>query len=88
MLLQTTKLKLLVVEERQNFEVHFYDDGNKILGNMGQNVQAADAFIASITSYAAHTNQTCPYVVIPDFAVLKKQLMETDATEQLSDETL
>jgi hypothetical protein len=46
--------------ERHNFELQFYDDANKILGNMGHNLQrtmeAADAFIASITSYAAHTN--------------------------------
>jgi hypothetical protein len=64
--------------ERQNFEVHFYDDANKILGNMGHNVQrtmeAADAFIVSITSYAAHTNQTWPYVVIPDFAVAAEKV--------------
>jgi hypothetical protein len=59
--------------EQDNFELKFHDDANKLLGNMGQNLQrtmeAADAFITSITSYAAHTNQTWPYVVIPDFAV-------------------
>jgi hypothetical protein len=59
--------------EHDSFELHFYDDANKILGNMGQNLQrtmqASDAYIATITSYAAHTNQTWPYVVIPDFSV-------------------
>jgi hypothetical protein len=59
--------------EIDSFELHFQDDANKLLGNIGQNLQrimgASDAFIASITSHAAHTNQTWPYVVIPDFAV-------------------
>jgi hypothetical protein len=59
--------------EIDSFELKFHDDANKLLGNMGQNLQrtmeAADAFITSISSYAAHTNQTWPYVVIPDFAV-------------------
>jgi hypothetical protein len=59
--------------ELDSFELKFHDDANKLLGNMGQNLQrtmeAADAFITSITSFAAHTNQTWPFVVIPDFAV-------------------
>jgi hypothetical protein len=59
--------------EIDSFELHFQDDANKLLGNIGQNLQrimgASDAFIASITSHVAHTNQTWPYVVIPDFAV-------------------
>jgi hypothetical protein len=31
-------------------------------------------FIASITSDAAHTHQTWPYVVIPDFVVAAEKL--------------
>jgi hypothetical protein len=59
--------------EQDNFELQFYDDSNKILGNIGQNLErimeASDAFVSSIASYAAHSNQTWPYVVVPDFAV-------------------
>jgi hypothetical protein len=64
--------------ERRNFEMQFYDDAYKILGNMGQNLQrtmeVSDAFITSITSYAAHTNQTWPYVVIPDYSVTAEKI--------------
>jgi hypothetical protein len=64
--------------EHNNFEVNFYDDAHKILGNMGQNLQrtmdVSDAFITSITSYAAHTNQTWPFVVIPDFYVTAEKI--------------
>jgi hypothetical protein len=64
--------------EQAGFELHFYDDANKLLGNIGQNVErtmeASDAFITSVTSYAAHTNQTWPFVVIPDFAVRAEKL--------------
>jgi hypothetical protein len=64
--------------ERQSFEANFYDDANKILGNMGNNLQrtmeVTDAFITSITSFAAQTNQTWPYVVIPDFSVTAEKV--------------
>jgi hypothetical protein len=64
--------------ENHNFEVNFYDDANKILGSMGLNLQrimdVSDAFITSITSYAARTNQTWPYVVIPDFYVTAEKI--------------
>jgi hypothetical protein len=64
--------------EHDNFELHFQDDANKLLANIGQNLQrtmeASDAFITSITSYAAHTNQTWPYVVIPDFSVRAEKI--------------
>ncbi|KAG7359286.1 adenylate and guanylate cyclase catalytic domain containing protein [Nitzschia inconspicua] len=59
--------------EQDNFELQFHDDAYKLLGNMGQNVErifeASDAFVANIASFAAHTNQTWPFVTIPDFAV-------------------
>jgi hypothetical protein len=61
-----------------SFELQFHDDANKILGNIGQNLQrsmeASDAFITSITSYAAHTNQTWPFVVIPDYSVRAEKI--------------
>jgi hypothetical protein len=64
--------------ERRNFEMQFYDDAYKILGNMGQNMQrtmeVSDAFITSITSHAARTNQTWPYVVIEDFSVTAEKI--------------
>jgi hypothetical protein len=59
--------------EQDGFELLFNDYANKLLGNIGKKVEmtmeASDAFITSVTSYAAHTNQTWPYVVIPDFSV-------------------
>jgi hypothetical protein len=65
-------------EEHDNFEEYFYDDAHKILGNMGHNLQrtmeVSDAFITSMTSHAAHTNQTWPYVVIPDFYVTAEKI--------------
>ncbi|KAG7355294.1 adenylate and guanylate cyclase catalytic domain containing protein [Nitzschia inconspicua] len=59
--------------EQDNFELQFHDDAYKLLGNMGRNIErifeASDAFVANIASFAAHSNQTWPFVVIPDFAV-------------------
>jgi hypothetical protein len=64
--------------ERQSFEAQFYDDANKILGNTGNNLQrtmeVTDAFITSIISFAAHTNQTWPNAVIPDFSVTAEEV--------------
>jgi hypothetical protein len=69
---------LTLQAEITSFELHFHDDANKILGNIGQNLQrsmeASDAFITSITSYAAHTNQTWPFVVIPDYSVRAEKI--------------
>jgi hypothetical protein len=69
---------LTLQAEITSFELHFHDDANKILGNIGQNLQrsmeASDAFITSITSYAANTNQTWPFVVIPDFSVRAEKI--------------
>ncbi len=64
--------------EQQYFEERFYDDAIKILGNMGNNLErtleASDAFVVGMTSFAAHTNQTWPFVVIPDFAVRAEKI--------------
>ncbi|KAL3912158.1 MAG: hypothetical protein SGARI_001299 [Bacillariaceae sp.] len=64
--------------EQENFEDQYYDDANKILSNMGQTLDrtllASDAFVVSATSYAAHTNQTWPFVTIPEFSVRAEKI--------------
>ena len=64
---------LLSQSEQKSFEERFYDDANKILSNMGANLErimeASDAFVVSIASYAAHSQSIWPFVVVPDFAV-------------------
>jgi hypothetical protein len=64
--------------EQSNFELQFHDDANKILGNMGRNLQrimeASDAFVTSMTSHAARTNQTWPFVVVPDFTIVAEKI--------------
>lgn len=60
-------------QEQQEFEDQYYEDANKILSTMGSNIerslQSIDAFVVSITSLAKATNQTWPFVQVPDFAV-------------------
>ena len=59
--------------EQTEFENKFDDDAIKVLASLGSNVDltlgAADALATSIVSVARATNQTWPYVTIPDFAV-------------------
>lgn len=75
---ELTAYFLLSQAKIDSFELHFYDDANKILGNIGQNLlrtmEASDVFITTITSFAARTNQTWPYVVIPDFSVTAEKI--------------
>ena len=60
--------------EQGNFEAHFNDGAQKILGAIGRNVgvtyAALDALIVSMVSFAKATNQTWPFVTIP---VLSRQ---------------
>lgn len=59
--------------ETKAFEEQFYDDANKILESVGTNFERAlgslDAFAANIASHARSTNQTWPFVTIPDYAI-------------------
>ncbi|KAL3941956.1 MAG: hypothetical protein SGARI_000425 [Bacillariaceae sp.] len=45
---------------------------------MGQNLDrmllASDAFVVSAASYADHSNQTWPYVTVPDFSVRAEKI--------------
>jgi hypothetical protein len=64
--------------EQVEFVEQFNEDAKKVLQTMGSNLvlnlQAADAFTVSITSLAMATNQTWPYVVVPDFAVRAEKI--------------
>jgi len=64
--------------EYGEFEHQFYDDCNKVLTAMGSNLvrtlEASDAFVVSIVSLASATNQSWPFVVVPDFAVRAEKI--------------
>jgi hypothetical protein len=64
--------------EQVEFVEQFNEDAKKVLQTMGRNLiqtlQASDAFTVSITSLAMATNQTWPYVVVPDFAVRAEKI--------------
>jgi hypothetical protein len=65
-------------QEDKEFQDQYYEDANKVMSTLGSNLertlQASDAFVASITSCVKATNQTWPYVVIPDFAVRAEKI--------------
>jgi hypothetical protein len=59
--------------ETAEFESEFTDAANKVLEGIGASLYktlgAVDAYTVSIVSFARATNQTWPFVTIPDFAV-------------------
>jgi len=65
-------------QEYREFVHQFNDDSHKILSTIGSNfvraLQASDALVVSMTSVASVTNQTWPYVVVPDFAVRAEKI--------------
>jgi hypothetical protein len=64
--------------EYGEFERQFHEDSNKVLTTMGSNLvrtlEASDAFVVSIISLASATNQSWPFVVVPDFAVRAEKI--------------
>jgi hypothetical protein len=58
--------------ENREFEDQFEADATKVLAAIGasldSSLSAVDAFVVSIVSYAKATNQTWPFVTIPDYA--------------------
>lgn len=58
-------------EEQEEFKESFESDANKVLRSIGitldQTLGAVDAMGVSMLSFAAYTNQTWPFVTIPDF---------------------
>jgi hypothetical protein len=65
--------------ELDAFEESFNSDGVKVLSSLGANLdltmEAMDSFAVSILSYARETNQTWPFVTIPDFAIRAGKLL-------------
>jgi len=65
-------------DEYDEFDRQFQEDSHKVLSTMGRNLvrtlEASDAFVASITSLAAATNQQWPFVVVPDFAIRAEKI--------------
>lgn len=59
--------------EKDKFEIHFHDGAQKILGAIGRNIDhtfdGIDSLIVSMVSFAHATNQSWPFVTIPDFAI-------------------
>jgi len=64
--------------EQKDFENQFSEDSVKILSTMSRNIdrilEAMDALTVSMVSFARATNQTWPFVVIPDFAVRAEKI--------------
>jgi hypothetical protein len=67
-------------QEEDQFKDAYYGDAHKVMSAMGENLertlQAADAFVSSMASHAQVSNQTWPFVVIPDFAVRAEKVRE------------
>ncbi|KAL7569517.1 hypothetical protein ACA910_013892 [Epithemia clementina (nom. ined.)] len=57
--------------EQTDFEEAFHDNAGKVLQALGASLDKAiagvDAFVISILSHARETNQTWPFVTVPDF---------------------
>jgi hypothetical protein len=64
---------LTAKQEDDEFHDQYYEDAHKILAtiesNLKRTLQASDAYVTTLTSFAEATNQVWPYVVIPSFAV-------------------
>ena len=60
-------------EEQKAFQESFESDANKVLRSIGitldQTLGAVDVMAVSMLSLAAYTNQTWPFVTIPDFEI-------------------
>lgn len=73
-----TAYYMLSKQEEEEFNRHYHGDAHKVLstvrGNLVRTLQGADEFAASLTSIANATNQTWPFVVIPDFAVRAEKI--------------
>jgi len=76
-------------EEYSNFETRFDDDATKVLATLGRGLfdttlAAVDIFMVGMTSYAASTNQTFPFVTIPNFEAKASRIRELSKTIVLS----
>ena len=65
--------------ELEDFEESFHGDAVKVLSSLGANLdltmEAMDTFATSILSYARETNQSWPFVTVPDFAIRGAKLL-------------
>jgi len=65
--------------ERAQFEFSFATDAQKVLQGIATSLAytlgGADAMVVSMVSYANATNQTWPFVTIPDFGVRAEKIM-------------
>jgi hypothetical protein len=73
--------------EETSFVQQFDDDGHKVLDALGVSLAMAlgaiDALVVSLVSHAAATNQTWPFVTIPDFAVRASKIKSLSHTPYL-----
>jgi hypothetical protein len=64
--------------EKDQFVDRYNRDANKVAEALGQNLHrtllAADVFAASIVSVTNRTNQTWPFILVPDFAVQAEKI--------------
>ena len=66
-------------EEMSEFEEQFQGDSFKILSSLGASLDKAiagvDAYVISMLSYAHETNQTWPFVTVPDFEARSEKFL-------------
>jgi hypothetical protein len=65
--------------EKSQFEQQFNDDSNKVLeaisSTIDKTLDSYDSLSVTLVSYARATNQTWPFVTLPDFAVRMSKLL-------------
>jgi hypothetical protein len=78
-LVSTVVYFYLSTNEQEQFESQYHDDARKVLQGMGisldQTLGSFDGLAVALVSHARETNQSWPFVTVPDFAVRMSKLL-------------
>jgi hypothetical protein len=78
-LVSTVVYVYLSSNEQEQFESQYHDDSRKVLQGMGtsldQTLGSFDGLAVALVSQARETNQSWPFVTVPDFAVRMSKLL-------------
>jgi hypothetical protein len=78
-LVSTVVYFYLSSSEQEQFESQYHDDSRKVLQGMGisldQTLGSFDGLAVALVSQARETNQSWPFVTVPDFAVRMSKLL-------------
>jgi hypothetical protein len=78
-LVSTVVYFYLSSSEQEQFESQYHDDARKVLQGMGisldQTLGSFDGLAVALVSHARETNQSWPFVTVPDFAVRMSKLL-------------